>query len=60
MWLFLFVFFTFLLRSLVIVVVMERPCEKLAIIFLDLRAPKKKNPDSAVEGLPEADPLSRS
>jgi len=34
--------------------------EKLAIIFLDLLAPNQKNPISAVEGLPEADPLSRS
>ncbi|MFK0313856.1 hypothetical protein ACIQUF_21825 [Pseudomonas sp. NPDC090233] len=34
--------------------------EKLAIIFLDLLPPNHKNPDSAVEGLPEADPLSRS
>jgi hypothetical protein len=50
----------FLLLSLALVVAVVRPCAKLAIIFLDLRAPKKKNPDSAVEGLPEADPLSRS
>jgi hypothetical protein len=34
--------------------------EKLAIIFLDLCAPNHKNPTSALEGLPEADPLSRS
>jgi hypothetical protein len=34
--------------------------EKLAIIFLDMLAPNHKNPTSAVEGLPEADPLSRS
>jgi hypothetical protein len=60
LWLFLFVLFVFLLLSLALVVAVDRPCAKLAIIFLDLRAPKKKNPDSAVEGLPEADPLSRS
>jgi hypothetical protein len=34
--------------------------EILAIIFLDMLAPNHKNPTSAVEGLPEADPLSRS
>jgi hypothetical protein len=33
---------------------------KIGNNFLDLLAPNHKNPDSAVEGLPEADPLSRS
>ena len=60
MWLFLFVKFVFLLLSSVLVVAAGRPFKKLAIIFLDLQAPNHKNPVSAVEGLPEADPLSRS
>ncbi len=60
MWLFFFVMFAFLLQLLALMVAVDRPWGKLAIIFLDLRAPNHKNPDSAVEGLPEADPLSRS
>ncbi|WP_337159714.1 hypothetical protein [Pseudomonas putida] len=53
-------FFIFLLLTTFFVVAGIHPGEKLAIIFLDLRAANQKNPDSAVEGLPEADPLSRS
>jgi hypothetical protein len=49
-----------LLRLTFLVVAEIHLAEKLAIISLDLCAPNHKNPDSAVEGLPEADPLSRS
>ncbi|MDH0302506.1 MULTISPECIES: hypothetical protein [unclassified Pseudomonas] len=49
-----------LLLSAFLVVVVIHLAENLAIIFLDLWAANQKNPDSAVEGLPEADPLSRS
>ncbi|MDF0730862.1 hypothetical protein P0Y43_08980 [Pseudomonas entomophila] len=52
--------FVFLLLLTFLVVAGIHPEEKLAIIFLDLRAANQKNPVSAVEGLPEADPLSRS
>ncbi|WP_218585415.1 hypothetical protein, partial [Pseudomonas sp. FSL R10-0071] len=33
---------------------------KKAQLLLDLEGLKHKNPDTAVQGLPEADPLSRS
>jgi hypothetical protein len=49
-----------LLLKRFLVVVGIHLAEKLAIIFLDLYAPNHKNPVSALEGLPEADPLSRS
>lgn len=60
MWLFLSLKFVFLLLSSVLVVDADSHFKKLAIIFLDLKAQNQKNPVSAVEGLPEADPLSRS
>jgi hypothetical protein len=50
----------FLLLLNVFVVLRIHLAEILAIISLDLCAPNHKNPDSAVEGLPEADPLGRS
>ncbi|MEN5240291.1 hypothetical protein ABE459_22670 [Pseudomonas sp. TWI923] len=53
------IFILLLLRAFLVVLAIHL-AEKLAIIFLDLLAPNHKNPDSAVEGLPEADPLSRS
>jgi hypothetical protein len=52
--------FIFLLQAFSFVVTVIEVLEILAIIFLDLSPPNHKNPVSAVGGLPEADPPSRT